>query len=106
MVCFLLFVLCDARISLQVWRFSLHKSNYKGWLIGNGNYVTSYEILKYDDAYIELFEKYPCESKEQLLKRKGEVIRTSTDAVNKNLAGRTKPESDKAYYNANKHTII
>jgi len=49
------------------------------------------EILQYPDAYIELIENFPCENKEQLNKREGEIIR-SMDCVNKRIAGRTMPE--------------
>ena len=52
---------------------------------------TSKEIMKYEDAYIELVEHYPCDTKEELLKREGELIR-SNDCVNKVVAGRTMRE--------------
>lgn len=82
-------------------RLSCHKSDYKRWLEGKHNDVTSYEIVKYDDAYIELFENFPCESKEQLLKREGQIIRANNDAVNKIVAGRTYAE----YYADNKDKL-
>jgi hypothetical protein len=69
-------------------RFHSHKRQYKCFLENKSNYVSSYEILKYDDCYIELFEKYPCSDKMELHKREGEIIR-SLDCVNKIVAGRT-----------------
>jgi hypothetical protein len=35
-------------------RLSGHKAHYKQWQKQNYNYVTSFEIIKYDDCYIEL----------------------------------------------------
>ena len=53
-------------------RLSKHKSNYKDWLKDKDScYVTSFEILKYDDYYIELLELYPCNLKAELHKREG-----------------------------------
>ena len=45
----------------------------------------------WDDWYIELYEEYPCENKEQLCKREGEVIR-EIGTLNSEIAGRTKKE--------------
>ena len=52
---------------------------------------SSKEIIKFGDAYIELIENYPCNSKNELNKREGEIIRKN-DCVNKNIAGRTQKE--------------
>ena len=76
-------------------KMALHRSNYR-----NGKYCSSCEILKHDDAYIELIEEYPCDSKEQLTKREGELIR-GTRCVNKIIPGRTAKE----WYEANKEAI-
>jgi DNA anti-recombination protein RmuC len=55
--------------------------------------MTSFKILEYDDdAYIELIEEYPCESKMQLNKREGEVMRNTPNCVNRCIAGRTDKE--------------
>src|SRR3990167_8898674 len=94
--------------SLSV-RMAEHRCDYKRYLAGKFNNVTSFEIVKFDDAYIELLEDYPCNSTEQLHKREGELIR-NTKCVNKNIAGQGKKEYweahteqkkayDKQYYN-------
>lgn len=49
------------------------------------------KIEDWNDWYIELFEEYPCENKEQLLKREGEVIR-KIGTLNHTIAGRTHKE--------------
>ena len=46
-------------------RFNEHK---KKNIVSN---ISSEEIMKYDDAYIELIENYPCNSKDELNQRKG-----------------------------------
>ena len=75
-------------------RLSKHKGNYREWLNDKDNgYVTSFEILKYDDCYIELLELYPCNLKAELHKREGELIRLHKDSlVNNNIPCRTHKE--------------
>ena len=55
----------------------------------------------WDNWYIELFENFPCNSKEELNKREGEIIR-EIGTVNKQIAGRT----DKEWYKDNKERIL
>ena len=45
----------------------------------------------WDEWYIELYEMYPCNSKEELGKREGEVIRQIA-TINKKISGRTQKE--------------
>ena len=70
----------------------------------------------WDDWFIELYEEFPCENKEQLCKREGEVIR-SIGTLNTRIAGRTDKkyrednkeklaEQDKEYYEQNKGKIL
>ena len=74
-------------------RLSKHKSNYSIWLKDKKKYMTSFEILKYDDYYIELLELYPCNLKAELHKREGELIRIHKDSlVNRCIPCRTPKE--------------
>ena len=54
-----------------------------------------------DNFYIELLEKYPCSSKEELVAREGYWIRQDKPTLNTRIAGRT----DKQYYEDNKEAI-
>jgi hypothetical protein len=73
-----------------------HRLSYK---YTPNHYVTCFEILKFDDNYIELLEDYPCENINQLLRREGELIRLhKNNAVNVTISGRTHKE----YYQDNK----
>jgi len=72
-------------------RFHNHKEDYKSYISGIKKYITSFELLQYEDVYIELLEEYPCENKMVLHRREGELIR-SNNCVNKFIAGRTKQE--------------
>jgi hypothetical protein len=45
--------------------------------------------LKYADAYIELVENVPCETKRGLLDREGEIIKNTPNCVNTQIQGRT-----------------
>jgi Ca2+-dependent lipid-binding protein len=47
--------------------------------------------LGIDKFYIELYENFKCENKEELRKREGEIIR-QLGTLNKYIAGRTKKE--------------
>jgi len=73
-------------------RMGGHRCNYKQYIAGKkvGN-LTSFKILKYNDAYIELLEDYPCNSKGELERKEGEYIR-KMDCVNKVIAGRSQEE--------------
>ena len=95
-------------------RLYQHKYNYTNHQSGKYHYTSAYEIVKYEDSYIELLEEHPCQNKEQLLKREGELIRTHKDnIVNKLVQGRSRKQRDidnnesivkyrKAYYAQNK----
>ena len=74
-----------------ITRFSAHKSNYKLYLQGKHKYVTSFELCKYDDVYVELIENYNCSSKKELERREGEIQR-EMKCVNQLIAGRTRKE--------------
>lgn len=76
-------------------RLSQHKANFKSWCKDNKNkYLTSYKILKNIDYYIELVEEIKCETKRELCKREGEIIRATDNCVNRKIEGRT----DREYY--------
>ena len=72
-------------------RFGCHKNQCEKYLEGKSNYISSFEILKYEDAYIELLDDYPCNTKQELLMKEGE-FQQKMKCVNKNIAGRTKKE--------------
>jgi hypothetical protein len=74
-------------------RLGKHRCTYRRWKNSVGYMgTTSKEILKYDDYYIELVEMYPCNNKDELHKREGEIIRATPNCVNKIIAGRTSKE--------------
>ena len=81
-------------------RLAGHVRSKKCHDIGKYNYVTSFEILEYNDYRIDLIEEYPCESRMKLNKREGEII-MENECVNRLIAGRTQ----KQYYEANKDKI-
>ena len=73
-------------------RLSCHKGKYKNYLDGKTNYTTSFEIIEYGDAYIELLEECPCDNKMMLHKKEGGCIRNEPNCVNKVITGRTQRE--------------
>ena len=68
-----------------------HRASYKRWKNKKTNYVTSYEILKYNDNYIEILVEVDFTTNLELKKLEGENIRKH-DCVNKCIAGRTQIE--------------
>ena len=72
-------------------RMSHHRDDFKQWKEGKRSYITSFEIVKYDDAYIELLEDFPCDAKKELDRREGQLIRQNA-CVNKCVPGRTHAE--------------
>jgi hypothetical protein len=86
-------------------RLSKHRSNKKTYeQKGKGSNITSYQILEFNDAYIELIELCPCSTKEELLNREGHFIR-SMNCVNKQIAGGGTVEWSKNYRVKNKEKI-
>jgi len=72
-------------------RMSKHRSKYKSFNEGNHHFVSVFalfELYGVDNCKIELIEDFPCENKEQLLKREGYYIRQE-ECINKFIAGRT-----------------
>ena len=76
-------------------RFAAHKNNCK---IGKSGSLYKHIIDNdWSNWHIELHEYYPCNNKEELCKREGEVIR-EIGTINKQIAGRNKKE----YYTDNR----
>lgn len=87
-------------------RLSKHKGNYALWLRDKTrprSYMSSFEILKLNDAYIELIENIKCENKEELHKREGELIREhKNNIVNIIIPNRYKKEQNQENYKKNR----
>lgn len=80
-------------------RFYEHKRKYENGM----NETTAAFVFDYIDAYIELLEECSCNSKYELDKREGELIREHKDKlVNKKITGRTVAE----YNEDNKDRIL
>ena len=70
-------------------RLSKHKSAYKLYLEERHNYMTSFEIMKYASAKIELVEDYPCNTKKELLEKERFYIENNI-CCNSDIPGRNK----------------
>jgi hypothetical protein len=86
-------------------RLTNHVAKYKQYLKGKTEFVTSYEIIKNDNYHIALVEKYPCESKDELLSREKYYIE-NYECVNKLHPMRSKQEYMALYTKNNKETIL
>ena len=96
-------------------RMAGHRRDYKNWLTHDMNYITSFEILKFEDAYIELVEEVNYENKSVLIAREGFQIRNN-NCVNKVVPDRKLREyrdtnkaqireQKKKYYENNKEAV-
>jgi predicted GIY-YIG superfamily endonuclease len=72
-------------------RLLQHRYDYKKWLNKTTNYTSSFSIIKYDDAYIELVEEVNFENKKELCNIEGRYIRENK-CINKCIIGRTHQE--------------
>ena len=64
-------------------RFSRHKSDFRAFNVGKSKtYISSFEIIKLGDCYIEKIEDFPCETRKQLLLRERHFFETM-ECVNK-----------------------
>jgi hypothetical protein len=99
-------------------RLTQHKTSYKRYIEkGVGSCFTSFEVVKFDDAIIELIKDVKCENRKELDKIEGDCILEYHDRIlNKNIAGRTMKEWNevnkeklinwrKEYYDTNKNQI-
>lgn len=81
-------------------RLKEHKSNYNKWISRNRNkgYISSFELLKYDDVNIVLLETYSCNNKYELYdKERYHIEQNLNNVVNKIRPNRTNQE----YYQDN-----
>jgi hypothetical protein len=73
-------------------RLIAHKRDYNNYIDGKYHYVTSFDIVKYEDAYIKLLKEYPCDCRAKLHKKESKYIRKYLKkgrCVNKRIEGRT-----------------
>ena len=70
-------------------RMAEHRANYKKYSNEKFYYLTSFEIVKYDDAEIILIEAFSCETKDELHARERYWIEYTIKCVNKYLPTRT-----------------
>ena len=75
-------------------RFARHRLSYRRYKKGLAPLCRIFDVFDefgVENCKIELIEEFPCDNKEQLLKREGYHIRNN-ECVNRCVAGRTKQE--------------
>jgi len=82
-------------------RLKGHRNGYKLYLENKKKYVSSYEIIKNNNYYIELIELFPCNCIEELNVRERYYI-NSIDCVNKNGKELTEDEKKEVRKEQNK----
>jgi hypothetical protein len=84
-----------------------HKSHYTHYIEkGMGAYISSFEVVKFDDAIIELIKDVKCENRKELDKIEGDCILEYHERIlNKNIPGRTMKEYNEEYRITHKDKI-
>ena len=95
-------VYIGSTISTLTHRISCHRTDFRRYTAGKGNYITSFQLVELEGHYIELVENYPCADRNELNRREGEIMRGTAGCVNKQIAGRT----DAEYFQDNKERIL
>ena len=77
-------------------RLKTHEINLKNYTNGKYNFVTVFKILENNNYKIDLVENYPCNNKQELNIREGQIIKeyknNKLNIVNKYIAGQTKTQ--------------
>ena len=76
-------------------RLTGHVNSTKCWKSGKGTKLTSFDIIDRGDYNILLIESFPCNSRDELRAREGEIIRQyklKYSCVNRIVEGRTHKE--------------
>lgn len=55
--------------------FYRKKSEYNSWRKGRIGACACRSVMESGEAYIELIEKYPCEDRDEMIRRRGEIQR-------------------------------
>ena len=82
-------------------RLGGHKFDYKRWKNGDCSHMTSCDLFDKGNPIITLVESFPCQSKEELLKRERYYIENN-DCVNKQMPGQTMQE----YYEKHRDELL
>ena len=85
-------VYIGSTVQCLIERLCHHKTNHSNYVQGNYHYVTSFKILKYPDAKIELLYEGNFDTRQDLSKMEGCYIRSVDNCINKCVAGRSKKE--------------
>lgn len=70
-------------------RFIIHKSTHKKYLLNGLKYMSSYDIMDFGDAYIELLEQIEYNEKIELTNCEGFWIKNTSNCINKHIMGRS-----------------
>ena len=85
-------------------RFAAHRSTHKKLTGGKCTVSSIFNTYGIENCKILLIENFPCNNKEELIKKEAEYIKT-INCVNKVIPNRTKKEYNKKYNEDNKESI-
>jgi hypothetical protein len=73
-------------------RIGGHHSTYKSWSEDGAKFLSSFNVIKYEDHKYERVCYFPCNSKKELCREEGRHIKGDGSSCNKIIAGRTHEE--------------
>jgi hypothetical protein len=89
-------------------RMGGHRAHFKRFQSGGCTHGTIFDLFQefgVESCKIELVETFPCDSKDELLKREGFYIQ-SNPCINKQIAGRSRSEYWKFYHSTCRNAIL
>jgi hypothetical protein len=86
-------------------RMAIHRHCYKMYLNHKFCCMSSYGLISRGDCIVELIEKYPCKSRDELETRERYYVENTDHCVNKNMPHRNHKESMKHYCQTHKKEI-
>ena len=86
-------------------RLCKHRTDYKRYLQGKMNYVSSFQLISHPNHYIEEIKVVHGIDKKSLQKLEGREIENNPNCINTNITGRARSESVKAYFLKNRDKI-
>ena len=70
-------------------RISIHKAQYRQYLLNKTNHLTAFEIIKNNNFTAEILEELEFNDRKQLNQLEGHYQKITQNCINHNIAGRT-----------------
>ena len=86
-------------------RISIHKAQYRQYLLNNTNHLTAFEIIKNNNFDASILEEIDFNERKELNEREGYYQKITPNCINHNIAGRTNKQYIKDNWESFKETL-